>query len=197
MTERKPAASTDGRRRRGEDNRCRIVAALTELVREGEPVPTAEQVAARAAVGLRTVFRHFDDMESLYREIAAEIESRVRPIVEQPFASADWRGRLDEAMERRVRVFEAIMPHKLASSLHAVRSPFLTERHVWFAAVQRTTLAHILPPAIRNDRPLFDALDLALSFDSWAALRRDRKRSVARARAAIRAAVEALLKGKT
>ena len=62
---------TDGRRARGHVSRSRIVAAMIELVREGCVAPTAEQVALRADVGLRTVFRHFDDMESLYREIRA------------------------------------------------------------------------------------------------------------------------------
>jgi AcrR family transcriptional regulator len=49
---------------RGARNRAAIVAALLELVGEGELEPTAEQVAERACVGTRTVFRHFADMES-------------------------------------------------------------------------------------------------------------------------------------
>ena len=72
----KPAAGpvTDGRRRRGLDNRAKIVAALMEIVRSGEVAPGAEQVAARADVGLRTVFRHFQDMDSLYSEVSALME---------------------------------------------------------------------------------------------------------------------------
>ncbi|MFM8818949.1 MAG: TetR/AcrR family transcriptional regulator, partial [Phenylobacterium sp.] len=55
----------DGRRRRGLDSRDRIIAAMLDLAREGEVAPGAERVAARAEVGLRTVFRHFRDMDSL------------------------------------------------------------------------------------------------------------------------------------
>ena len=55
----------DGRRRRGQDNRARIVAAMLEIIHGGELSPGAEQVAQRADVALRTVFRHFSDMDSL------------------------------------------------------------------------------------------------------------------------------------
>jgi len=64
----------DGRALRGARNRERIVEALLELVREGELLPTAEQVSQRAGVGTRTVFRHFDDMESLNSEVQAAIK---------------------------------------------------------------------------------------------------------------------------
>ena len=64
-----PPKQRDGRRSRTIETRKRIVHAVTELVREGKVAPTAEEVSARADVGLRTVFRHFDDMDSLYREI--------------------------------------------------------------------------------------------------------------------------------
>ena len=57
--DRLPTLKTDGRRRRGEDNRARIVAALVALVREDNFTPGAEEVAIRADVSLRTVFRHF------------------------------------------------------------------------------------------------------------------------------------------
>ena len=36
--------------------------------------PTAEDVAARARVGVRTVFRHFDAMESLYAAVNATLK---------------------------------------------------------------------------------------------------------------------------
>jgi hypothetical protein len=36
-------------------------------------------VAGRADVGLRTVFRHFQDMDSLYREIGAVVGRACAP----------------------------------------------------------------------------------------------------------------------
>ena len=72
MTE-QDVALKDGRRRRARNNRQRIVAAMIELIGEGHITPGAEDVAARAGVGLRTVFRHFNDMESLYAALTSSL----------------------------------------------------------------------------------------------------------------------------
>src|SRR3546814_12219563 len=64
-----------------------------------EVTPSAEQVAARADVGLRTVFRHFKDMESLYREMSAAIEREVIPVMRRPFKAQVWRDRAVELVE--------------------------------------------------------------------------------------------------
>ena len=74
-------AASDGRRQRSERSRKDIVAAMFKLIRAGEMNPGAAQVAEAAGVSLRTVFRHFDEMDILYREIAALMEAEVLPIV--------------------------------------------------------------------------------------------------------------------
>ena len=61
------AAEIDGRRLRSQVSRAKIVEALMTLVEAGQVDPSAEEVAATAGVGLRSVFRHFKDMESLRR----------------------------------------------------------------------------------------------------------------------------------
>ena len=61
--------SPDGRLQRSVRSRQIILDAIVSLVEEGNLVPTAQQVARRAGVGLRTVFRHFDDMEALFAEM--------------------------------------------------------------------------------------------------------------------------------
>ena len=184
--------ATDGRRRRGEDNRRKIVAALMDLVKAGHVAPTAEQVADRAIVGLRTVFRHFDDMESLYREIAEEIESAVRPVVAKAFASDDWRGRLDEIVMRRAAVFERILPFKIAADYHRHQSPFIRRGQARFARLQRSILKGVLPPEMSTGAR-FEALDMVMGFDSWRRLRREQKLGIEEARDVMSLAVEALM----
>ena len=56
---------------------------MLELVRAGVIAPTAEEVAARANVGLRTVFRRFKDMESLYVEMSLAISHKVAPLLDE------------------------------------------------------------------------------------------------------------------
>ncbi|WP_158595822.1 hypothetical protein [Oleomonas cavernae] len=74
----------DGRRQRAVDNRRRIVEAMLALVRAGDVAPGAEAVAAKAGVGLRTVFRLFEDMDSLYREIHSILYAELAPLVATP-----------------------------------------------------------------------------------------------------------------
>lgn len=190
---RQPETKTlDGRRVRGEDNRKRIIAAFVDLLRRGRVTPTAEEVAARAEVGLRTVFRHFEDMERLYREMAVEIEAPVWPIFEKPFVSQDWRGRLFEIIERRAEIFERIMPFKIAAIVNASRSPFLRRRQRWFAKMQRQILLDVVPELIDLPEATINALDINLSFEAWAGLRRERGLDIENAKAAMAAAAEAL-----
>ena len=61
----------DGRMLRGERSRQQIVDALFKLIRAGEMNPGAAQVADAANVSLRTVFRHFEEMDSLRMEMTA------------------------------------------------------------------------------------------------------------------------------
>lgn len=185
-------AATDGRIRRGAENRRRIRDAFIELVRGGEPSPTAEAVAEKAGVGLRSVFRHFEDMETLYREIAEAIEAEVAPIWSVPFAATTWQGRLSEMIDRRIKVFERIAPFRIASLAHRAGSGFLDARQARFAAEQRTMLEAVLPAHLRKDAATLNALDLVFSVDAWLRLRREQKLGLAAARAAVARAVSAL-----
>jgi AcrR family transcriptional regulator len=182
----------DGRRRRGQDNRARIVAAMIALVGEGEVAPSAEQVADRADVGLRTVFRHFQDMDSLYREMSLVIERELRAIIEQPFASDDWRGRLEELIERRGRAFERIAPFRRAAEAFRHRSKFLGSDYARMVSILREILMRELPTAIVEDGPTFEALDLLMSFEAWARLRREQGLEPDAARGVIARAVARL-----
>lgn len=57
----------DGRRERAVASRARILEAMVDLIQAGEVQPSAEAVAVRAGVGVRTVFRLFNDVEGLHR----------------------------------------------------------------------------------------------------------------------------------
>ncbi len=185
----------DGRRRRGEDNRRKIVTAFMDFVREGRIGPTADEVATRADVGLRTVFRHFADMESLYREIATEIEAQVRPLVDRPFSATSWRGRLDEIVQRRAALFERIMPFRIAADVHRHESPSIDRRQREFVQLQRDYLLQVLPKTITADRIRLETLDLVTSYEAWRRLRHEQQLSPHDAERAMALAVHALIAG--
>jgi len=185
--------AVDGRIVRGRNNRRRIVAAMLELVRAGSISPSAEEVAARARVGLRTVFRHFDDMDSLYREMAEAMRNELQPIVAAPFASPDWKGRLGEMVDRRARLFERAMPFKNAADVHRHRSVFLRKDYETMRSAERSALEAALPATLKNDKTFFEALDQALSFSTWQHLRRDQNLSQAQARQTVEYTMRALV----
>jgi AcrR family transcriptional regulator len=188
-----PADVADGRRRRGQDNRARIVAAMMEIVGSGDVAPSAEQVAARADVGLRTVFRHFQDMDSLYREIAALVWAEVRGAFASPLHGATWQERLVERAGRFAVAYEKMAPYKRAADAFKHRSRFLGTDYVRLVQDQRERLERELPPHLASDRDRVEALDLLLSFEAWSRLRNEQGLSPARAQAVIEATVRALI----
>ncbi len=179
--------SPDGRRRRSERSRDRIITAMIELVEGGAITPSAEDVAARAEVGLRSVFRHFRDMESLYREMSLRISSQYQMWL-VPFESPDWRGQLAETIDRRLTTYERLMPFKRAADAHRHESPSMQTDYLATLRLMRARLESILPTDCASD--LVEALDLLLSFEVWQRLRREQALSEADARRVISQQVE-------
>ncbi|WP_296597547.1 TetR/AcrR family transcriptional regulator [Phenylobacterium sp.] len=171
----------DGRRRRGMDNRARIVAAMIDMVRADEIAPSAERVAAKADVGLRTVFRHFQDMDSLYREMSLVIEGEIRAIVDQPLQAEAGPARIVELIGRRARCFETIAPFRRAAEAFRHRSKFLGSDYARLVIQLRAILERELPPEVAKDSMRLETLDLLLSYEAWARLRREQGLSFERA----------------
>ena len=188
-----PAEESDGRRRRSQDSRTRIIYAMLDLVGEGDPAPGAERVAERAQVGLRTVFRHFKDMDSLYREMSDHIAGELRSLLDQPFQAASWRDRVLELVGRRGAVYEKIAPFKRASDIFRNRSRFLESDHVMLTTAAREILLREIPVEAELEPVIVEALDLLLSYEAWSRLRREQGLSSAQAVGALQAAVERML----
>ncbi len=176
--------SGDGRRRRSQQSRDRIVAAMMALVEEGAITPSAEDVAARAGVGLRSVFRHFKDMESLYGEMAVRL-TKVYEHGFAPFESRDWPGLIAEIADRRLAIFERLLPFKRAADAHRHESAIIQAQHDAVLAVLRQRLLAVMPAEIAADATRIEALDMLLSADCWARLRLQQRLDVAAARAVI------------
>ena len=187
------AAVTDRRRHRSVTTRRKIADALLALLGEGVVQPTAEQVAARADVGLRTVFRHFEDMETLFRELIPAIDALILPVVQRKLTASTWTARLAESIGVLAPHYERLAIFYLATQSYRRRSPYLDAQARRYAALQRDMLRAIVPVSVQTDRPCFDALALVLSMDAWVHLRREQGLSEADAAAAMRRAAAALV----
>ena len=183
----------DGRSLRAERSRKCIVDALITLIRNREIMPSAERVSEEAKVGLRTVFRHFEDMDSLYQEVGDQIDAQIQPIMRRPFTAGDWRGQIVEMIDRRAEAFEWVMPFKVQANARLLQSDYLKAKHRCAVDADIERLCTILPSEVKRDETLFDAFLAALSFDVWYRLRQDQGRTVDQAKAAVRRLVDGLL----
>jgi AcrR family transcriptional regulator len=191
-----PDVEEDGRRQRSSRSREAIVHALIELIRAGEMSPAAARVAEKANVGLRTVFRHFEEMDTLNREISGLVEAEIMPLIEKPFEGKGWRAQFEDLLDRRAHIYERIMPLKVAGNLQRFRSKFLMEDYNRFLRMEKQGLKRVLPQKIMDDEVLFSALELATGFQAWRRLRQDQGLSPKDALGVLRFTVEKLLAGK-
>lgn len=186
-------AKSDGRINRSSVTRKKIVDALIALVFEGRITPTAEQVARRADVGLRTVFRHFDDMDSLYREISIDVDEQIQPLLQAPLDAATWQERVLQSIDFRSDIYDRTAAIHLAAQVHRHESAYLAQNLMDSARLQRDLLQRLLPVTVEQDTRLLDALDLMLSFEAWIRLRREQGLQTSQAREVMRLGVRALL----
>jgi AcrR family transcriptional regulator len=194
-TVRSAQATVDGRQARGERSREAIVAALFELVGRGELQPTAQQVAERAGVGLRSVFRHFSDMEGLFAAMDARLSGEALALVRGGEPAGPLRERAGALVRQRARLFERIAPYKRSANLNRWRSPFLRARHAALVRELRRDLLRWLPELERAGAELVEAFDLATSFEAWDRLRGDQRLSRERAEKVLERALLALAAG--
>jgi AcrR family transcriptional regulator len=189
----------DGRLLRSERSRELIADALYELLREGDIEPSAQKVADRAGVGIRTVFRLFSDMDALYATVNARLESEVAPMLRAgPSDAAAPGGRMHERAEalisERVALFERVGIYMRFTNRNRDRSAFLASHYRKLTMRLRDRLLHWLPELRAAPPALVEALDQATSFEAWDRLRGDQRLSRLRAQAAMECATESLLK---
>tara|TARA_R110000824_G_scaffold248451_1_gene437524 strand:- start:279 stop:893 length:615 start_codon:yes stop_codon:yes gene_type:complete len=185
--------SSDGRRQRSERSRTQIVDALFALIREGDMNPSAARVAERAAVGQRTVFRLFEDMDSLFGEMAEQIQAEIMPIVLAPYTATDWKDRLGEMVRRRADVYERIFPVRVSANLRRFQSRFLMDEYRRNLILERESLKAVLPADRASDKQLVAALDVVTGFQAWRRLRQDQGLSAEEAEAVMQFMVDQLI----
>jgi AcrR family transcriptional regulator len=186
MAARSTAQLADGRRERSRSSRSKIVAALLDLVGKGEVSPSAARVAEVAGVGLRSVFRHFEDMDALYREMGEVIEARILPILLQPPIGMTWKEKIFDLAERRAKVFETIMPYRISGNLRRFESPYLMHDYRRMLHLESESIETHLPEMVRADAAGARGLNVILSFQTWRLLRHDQELPVEDAKAVVR-----------
>lgn len=169
--------NTDGRIARGERTREAIVAAHTEMLREGVLRPTGQMLADRAGVSLRTIWLNFKDIEGLLTATTAywlDSDAQLRRQVDPSLPLAE-----------RIVLYCCQRRDRLEQMAPAARSAALGEPFSAALQVSRRRhvdrsmkdLAETFAPELAAIGPgqdvLLKALFVATSWAAWSTLRDD------------------------
>lgn len=187
--------SDDGRHQRSEKSREKIISAMLLLISQGNMNVSAAQVATASGVSIRTVFRQFEEVDEIYRQIIARLEEQLMPKLLAPYQSRGWKRQLAELIGRRADIYEYVMPFKVSSAVRRFKSIPLMDDHARFVTLERAGLKAVLPATISDNRTLLAALDNATSFESWRRLRQDLKLDTKAARETMLFSVNAIISG--
>jgi TetR/AcrR family transcriptional regulator of autoinduction and epiphytic fitness len=163
----------DGRTLRRTRNRTAVIDALLDIVREGNLHPGAAEIADRAGVSHRSIFRYFEDLDDLARTAITHAFDDAGPLAEIPEIGI---GPLDERIaryvERRIALFDRVDGTMQLARMRASTIPSIDEGIAEIAEVFRQQIAeHFAPELATFDdaaRPLIlDSILVLNSYESY------------------------------
>jgi AcrR family transcriptional regulator len=191
-------ATADGRSARSARTREAVVTAALDLVRGGNPRPTAKEIAARAGISLRSVYVHFEDLDDLFAAVAARQAEDVAHLLYAVDADLPLPDRVVAVVEQRAALWEVLAPVRQAAIFWAHRSNTLREGNQRMSRRAVRDLDRVFGAELDawgDTRPVaLEALAVAAGQGAWDALRRERRLSVDEAKDVIIATVTSLLR---
>jgi len=195
---------TDGRRARAERSRDAVVDAILGLLYEGNRQPGAADIAERAGVSLRSVFRHFDDLETLHAVAVEKHVELITPLFELALPTGADGGpapvaeRVDALVRQRAKLYEEmvlvrVVAERLRDRSASIRAGLERSNRILKAQVLDTFAPELDTWDKTERRAAGDALDLAASYAAWRQCREDQGLSVSRASAAVSLALTSIL----
>jgi TetR/AcrR family transcriptional regulator, regulator of autoinduction and epiphytic fitness len=187
----------DGRRARGIRTRDAIVTALMDLIAGGDIAPTAQRIADRAGVSVRSVYQHFTDVEGLYADASARTFDWVQSVTKEIDPGWPLKRRIDEFATTRAATLEMLTPFSRASRLIEPNSAAIRQNRLEMQRWGRERIARIFAGELSNlegqaRASLLAAMDTLTSAEAWEHLRTS-GHSVKSARQIMRTGVAALL----
>jgi AcrR family transcriptional regulator len=191
--------TADGRSARSARTREAVVTAALDLVRSGNPRPTAKEIAARAGISLRSVYVHFDDLDDLFAAVGARQAEEVAHLLYAVDASLPLPDRIEAVARQRAALWEVLAPVREAAIFWAHRSPRLREGNQRMSRRATRDLDRVFGPELDawgDARAVaLEALAVAASQGAWDVLRRERGLGVDRASGVVIATMTAVLRG--
>lgn len=186
------------RQSRSDRTRDAVLNAFLALVEEGDLSPTADRVAQRSQVSLRTVYHQFDDLETLHRLAGERLYTRVRELTVDLDTSLPTLQRVDAYVRQRVTVFDVLHPLSSAARVREPFSPVLRANRDEMLRLGERNVQQVFGPEIAalsepQARRLVVAVGLVTNWSAWYALLEELHQGRGEAIAVMRATVRALL----
>jgi len=170
--------TADGRTTRGERNRQALLDAAYDLIAEGNLAPSSQEIARRAGVGLRGIFRHFGDMEGLRAALDVRITSQGAAQFASGNREGSFRERLLHAVEQHAVAYEDQGNFFRAMQIDRWNSEVLRKRYDRDNHRLRKDLEDWLPELKSLSPHRREAVDSAASFETWQRLREHQHQSI-------------------
>ena len=193
------AETGDGRHARRERNRVAVVDAMLTLYDEGKLAPSSEEIAARAGLSPRSLFRYFEDLDDLVRVAVSRQYERVRPLADVDVSTdAPLTERVGRLVQQRMRLIGATASVGKVSRLREPFQPLIAEqlrqaREFWRRQLQRLFAPEFATMSSIRAATALAAIDVLISFESVQLLRDDQGLSGARIEATLVDSVTRLL----
>ena len=179
--------TTDGRVARRVRNRAAVVDAIVSIVNTGDHAPSMAKVAGVAGVSERSIFRHFETLDTLYAAVVNHQTAIWRSILKGVPPDGPLADRVEALVLERSRLYEKITPMRKAAQRYedesdAIAAQLAVARR-WLRQELEIAFAPELdrhPAADRRD--LVTAIDANTTWAAWIVLREQQRCSVARAR---------------
>lgn len=173
------AGKVDGRRLRSDRSRQVIIQSMLQLIKEGNLAPTAQQVADHANVGIRSVFRHFEDMESIFASGDELLRDDFANINNQTDHNGTLQERIRGAADYHANLYETASNVMRSTNTRRWNSDVLQTNYARYQLKIRSDLDLRLPELSQLSPSKREAVDAIASFEFWDRLRDNQSMSIA------------------
>ena len=164
-------SQVDGRILRSQKSQSVILTALIKLINTGNYYPTAEEVAKESGIAIRTVFRQFDDMESLLIKVDEIINHKIINDEKEIKLNSPLIARLELIIEERLHYYNKYENIMIATITQLPKYKILQKKYPEYQRLLRKRTEDIIPEILTLKSNNQELLDATLSFGFYQRLK--------------------------
>ncbi|GEM_PF-3300754 len=196
------ADKSDGRIERKNRNKNKVLAAFLQLVEEQKGLPTAREIANKAGLSRRSIFRYFDNIDELVvsaYNYQIKLQQEKFPPPEVPKNERDSIEKASELVDHLILIYEDTssireslsaqgLPTEVLQKINVLRSQSLRDR---IEQHFKDYLNQLEDKEIKENT--LYALEVSLSSDSWDYLRNSCDLSINKAKQVLKGLLKTVL----